>query len=82
MVQKAFRTQCGSYAPASIRRMIGSSARSSASARVTRRWLITHEILYGDPALPALWEELDQLLRVQFQRQDGNLMRVVAALYR
>ena len=42
-------------------------------------WLITHEILYGDPALPALWDELDQLLRVQFQRQDGNLMRVVAA---
>jgi phage terminase large subunit GpA-like protein len=37
-------------------------------------WLITHEILYGDPALPALWDELDQLLRVQFQRQDGNLM--------
>jgi phage terminase large subunit GpA-like protein len=42
-------------------------------------WLIVHEILHGDPALPALWDELDQLLRVQFQRQDGNLMRVMAA---
>jgi phage terminase large subunit GpA-like protein len=41
-------------------------------------WLITHEILHGDPALPQLWDELDQFLRLQFTRQDGNLMRIMA----
>jgi phage terminase large subunit GpA-like protein len=41
-------------------------------------WLITHEVLFGDPALPQIWEELDQFLRLQFLRQDGRLMRIAA----
>src|SRR5262249_21388883 len=32
-----------------------------------------------DPAVSPLWEQLDQLLRVQFQRRDGRLMRIAAA---
>jgi phage terminase large subunit GpA-like protein len=41
-------------------------------------WLITHEVLHGDPALPQLWDELDQFLRLRFQRQDGKIMPIVA----
>jgi phage terminase large subunit GpA-like protein len=40
-------------------------------------WLVTHEILHGDPAKAQLWDDLDQLLRLHFQRQDGRVMRVV-----
>jgi phage terminase large subunit GpA-like protein len=41
-------------------------------------WLVTHEILHGDPALPALWEELDTFLKIHFPRADGRAMRIVA----
>src|SRR6266699_1514739 len=41
-------------------------------------WLITHEILHGDPALPGLWDELDQFLKLLFTRPDGKVMRIMA----
>jgi phage terminase large subunit GpA-like protein len=41
-------------------------------------WLIVHEVLHGDPALPQLWDELDQFLKLEFPRQNGRVMRVIA----
>jgi len=42
-------------------------------------WGIQYAVIYGDPALPQVWRELDQLLLRTFTREDGRPMRIQAA---
>lgn len=42
-------------------------------------WGIQYAIIYGDPALPQVWRELDQLLLRTFTREDGKPMLIQAA---
>lgn len=42
-------------------------------------WGVRYEILYGDPAQQAVWNELDDLLQEKFWTAEGRLVRVRAA---
>jgi phage terminase large subunit GpA-like protein len=42
-------------------------------------WLITHEVLLGDPGGRAVWEDLDRVLTRAWQYEEGGVLRVRAA---
>ena len=42
-------------------------------------WGIEHRLLYGDPAKPEIWQELDELLQKFFPTEDGRNLRISAA---
>jgi phage terminase large subunit GpA-like protein len=42
-------------------------------------WMIAHEVLHGDPAQPAIWQELDSLLLTQMHKDNGRELRIQAA---
>ncbi len=47
--------------------------------RDEERWSIAHEVIEGDPGAPALWDEVDALLRRTWTRADGRTFSVMAA---
>ncbi len=42
-------------------------------------WSVDYKVLYGDPARPELWEELDSYLLAPFQHESGGQMVIRAA---
>lgn len=41
-------------------------------------WVIDHQVIYGDPSAPAVWEDLDQYLLKQWPAALGQTMRLQA----
>lgn len=39
-------------------------------------WLIWHQVIYGDPALPEVWGQLDQLLGAEWDAEEGPAHKV------
>lgn len=39
-------------------------------------WLIWHQVLYGDPALPEVWGQLDQILNAEWDRAGGGSLKI------
>ena len=39
-------------------------------------WLIWHQVLYGDPSLPEVWEQLDQILNAEWELQSGGTLKI------
>ena len=48
-------------------------------ARDDESFVIDHEVLYGDPSTPQLWNTLDTALYRQFETESGNILAVRAA---
>ena len=42
-------------------------------------WGIEHLVLYGDPAKPKVWQDLDEALRRIYKTEDGRTLRILAA---
>ena len=42
-------------------------------------WSLDYRTLYGDPSSPAVWQDLDSILKQQFEREDGKILTVRAA---
>jgi phage terminase large subunit GpA-like protein len=42
-------------------------------------WGIGYHVLYGDPAQPSVWEELDALLMETYRTESGKIIRIKAA---
>lgn len=42
-------------------------------------WGVEYHVLYGDPAQPAVWDELDALLLGTWQTESGRKLRIAAA---
>lgn len=43
-------------------------------------WLVNHGKIHGDPAQQDVWEQLDNVLMMQFRHVDGALMRLFAVM--
>jgi phage terminase large subunit GpA-like protein len=43
-------------------------------------WLIAYQILYGDPGLPSVWDELDKFLGEEYQHENGRMVRIVSTM--
>lgn len=41
-------------------------------------WGVRHHVLYGDPAEPEVWKDLDDLLLTKVKTEDGRELRIVA----
>lgn len=39
-------------------------------------WLVWHQVLYGDPALPEVWGQLDQILAAEWEATDGPALKI------
>lgn len=39
-------------------------------------WIVLHKLLYGDPAQPQLWQDVDQFLLREYRTMDGRALRV------
>lgn len=39
-------------------------------------WVVLHKLLYGDPAQPQLWSDVDQLILREYRTMDGRTLRV------
>ena len=42
-------------------------------------WLVTHDVLRGDPGQKELWQRLDEFLDTEFQHESGVRLRIAAA---
>jgi phage terminase large subunit GpA-like protein len=42
-------------------------------------WSIDYRTVYGDPSSPAVWQDMDSILKQQFERDDGKILMVRAA---
>lgn len=42
-------------------------------------WSIDYDVLFGDPAQPTVWQELDDYLLKLWEREDGRKMKIMAA---
>ena len=42
-------------------------------------WSLDYRTIYGDPSSPAIWQDLDNVLGQQFEREDGKILIVRAA---
>lgn len=42
-------------------------------------WGVEHNVLYGDPAKPQVWRELDEFLKRIYRTEDGRTLRILAA---
>lgn len=42
-------------------------------------WVVNTHILYGDPTLPDVWKDLDQILATPIRRADGGYLHIRAA---
>lgn len=47
--------------------------------RAEETWSIDHAIIYGDPASPQIWRDLDTYLSQKFEKQDGTLLEIKCA---
>lgn len=47
--------------------------------RNEERWSIAHVVIDGDPDSPALWQEVDTILKRQWYRADGHAFSIAAA---
>ena len=41
-------------------------------------WVISHQILYGDPSAPQIWDALDTIIFGSYEKEDGSEMAVRA----
>ena len=41
-------------------------------------WVIAHEVLWGDPALPDVWQQLDDILLTNYKNENGDLLRIAS----
>ena len=39
-------------------------------------WSLDYRTLYGDPSSPAVWQDLDNILGQQFEREDGKILTI------
>lgn len=39
-------------------------------------WLIWHQVIHGDPALPEVWGQLDQVLAAEWDAEEGQPMKI------
>jgi len=44
-----------------------------------RSWRIHYEHLFGDPSLPAVWRQLDEMLYAPYRHESGADLRIVSA---
>ena len=42
-------------------------------------WSLDYRTLYGDPSSPAVWQDLDNILGQQFEREDGKILTIRSA---
>lgn len=48
-------------------------------AKDEESWSLDYRTLYGDPSSPAVWQDLDNILGQQFEREDGKILTVRSA---
>lgn len=47
--------------------------------RLEETWSIDHAVIYGDPAGPQIWRDLDTHLSQKFEKEDGTLLEIKCA---
>lgn len=48
-------------------------------AKDDESWSLDYRTLYGDPSSPAVWQDLDNILSQQFEREDGKILTIRSA---